>query len=550
MIDLRPDLLQVVADILARHVPGLEVRAFGSRARWTAKEHSDLDLVIMSDAPMPLETLARLEEAFGESDLPMRVEVLDWATLGDNFRRIIEQGYEVMQKASGNRGMASYWTVSMLSDAPLEIIDGDRGINYPKQADFHSIGHCLFLNAGNVTSTGFDFSDCAFITAEKDAILRKGKLNRYDAVLTTRGTVGNIAYYDDSVPFEHIRINSGMVIFRVRTSDLLPRYLYLFVRSSLFRAQADALQTGSAQPQLPIRDINKIRIPIPPLNEQRAIAYILGMLDDKIELNRRMNQTLEAMAQALFKSWFVDFDPVRAKAEGRDTGLPAHIAELFPDSFDDSELGEIPQGWRAGTLKELTVKIGSGATPRGGKEVYVEEGIAFIRSQNVYDSEFVWDGLAYITAKQADDLTNVEVAKGDVLMNITGASILRTCIVQPSVLPARVNQHVAIIRAKPGIPNRFLHIHLLQKSTKDYLLGMNAGASREAVTKGHIESVPILVPAPTVLNRFENLTDAWSRKIERNTAEIRNLTALRNMLLPKLLSGACGAGIDWSFARG
>jgi type I restriction enzyme, S subunit len=407
----------------------------------------------------------------------------------------------------------------------------------------------LVLRSNNIRGGRLDLSTKSYTTEEhyRDRI-RRAAPREGDIVITREAPMGEVAIIPDGL---RTCLGQRMVLLRPDPKKVDPRYLLFALQSASVQVQIGWHEgTGSTVSNLRIPALEALQIPVFRLEKQRVIAHILGTLDDKIKLNGRQNETLEAIARALFKSWFVDFDPVRAKAEGRDTGLPAHIAELFPDSFDDSELGEIPQGWRAGTLKELTVKIGSGATPRGGKEVYVEEGIAFIRSQNVYDSEFVWDGLAYITAKQADDLTNVEVAKGDVLMNITGASILRTCIVQPSVLPARVNQHVAIIRAKPGIPNRFLHIHLLQKSTKDYLLGMNAGASREAVTKGHIESVPILVPAPTVLNRFENLTDAWSRKIERNTAEIRNLTALRNMLLPKLLSGACGAGIDWSFARG
>src|SRR5688500_4493217 len=108
--------------------------------------------------------------------------------------------------------MGAEWPKVSFADAPLEIIDGDRGTNYPKQADFAPVGDCLFLNAGNVTSNGFAFDDCAFITEAKDDELRKGKLQRYDVVLTTRGTVGNVAYFDDSVPFERLRINSGMVI--------------------------------------------------------------------------------------------------------------------------------------------------------------------------------------------------------------------------------------------------------------------------------------------------------------------------------------------------
>ena len=125
--------------------------------------------------------------------------------------------------------------------------------------------------------------------------------------------------------------------------------MYFFVRSALFRIPKMIVQlrTEAHMPQLPIRDINKIEIPVPPPELQRAIAHILGTLDDKIELNRRMNATLEEMARALFKSWFVDFDPVRAKMEGHDTGLPREIADLFPDGFEESAVGEVPMGWRS-----------------------------------------------------------------------------------------------------------------------------------------------------------------------------------------------------------
>lgn len=167
------------------------------------------------------------------------------------------------------------WSLSTFSAAPLEIIDGDRGTNYPTQSEFGKYGYCLFLNAGNVTLDGFNFSSLAFISKERDQLLRKGKLQRYDVVLTTRGTVGNAAFFDNSVSQQHVRINSGMVILRANPKKLWPRYLYLFVRSKVFSAQVAALTTGSAQPQLPIRDIQKIRIPLPPLAEQQTIAGIL-----------------------------------------------------------------------------------------------------------------------------------------------------------------------------------------------------------------------------------------------------------------------------------
>jgi type I restriction enzyme S subunit len=281
----------------------------------------------------------------------------------------------------------------------------------------------------------------------------------------------------------------------------------------------------------------------PPLEEQCAIAHVLGTLNDKIELNHRTNETLEAMARALFKSWFVDFDPVRAKAEGRQpSGMDAETAKLFPSEFEESELGEIPKGWKPATLGVLTSKVGSGATPRGGDRAYAEQGIAFIRSQNIYDSEFAWEGLARITDADAEQLQGVTVQADDVLMNITGASILRTCIVDRAVLPARVSQHVSIIRAQEPIPAQYVHLHLLRDSTRAYLMGLDAGASRQAVTKGHIQSVPILRPPDPVLERFRRLTHPLYEGVRNNREQGRSLVALRDTLLPRLLSGELSVG--------
>lgn len=295
---------------------------------------------------------------------------------------------------------------------------------------------------------------------------------------------------------------------------------------------------GSTVPRIALTEFPRFPIQLPPLPEQKAIARILGALDDKIELNRRMNATLEAMARALFQSWFVDFDPVRAKQEGRaPDGLDAATAALFPDQFQDSELGPIPQGWTVSKLKALTSKIGSGATPRGGREVYVNEGTALIRSQNIYDHEFHWEGLARLTEKSATELKNVEVMKNDVLINITGDSILRTCVVDPYVLPARVNQHVAIIRANQGIPPHYLHLYLVQPQMKSWLMGLSAGATRHAITKGQLENIDMLCPSMSLLAAFEKLTSPWFDAIDQNNAQSRTLATLRDTLLPKLLSG-------------
>ena len=323
--------------------------------------------------------------------------------------------------------------------------------------------------------------------------------------------------------------------------------------------------SGAAIPRVVLRDFKRAEIRLPSLDVQRRIAGVLQSIDSKIDLNRRVNQTLEAMAQAIFQSWFVEFDPVKAKIaakqEGRDPlraamtavsgkadaeldALPpeqyeqlAATAALFPGEMEASELGEIPKGWSHKALLQLTDKIGSGSTPRGGKEVYLEEGVALIRSQNVYDSLFAWDGLARISDEAAAQLKGVTVQGEDVLLNITGASILRTCVVEPDVLPARVNQHVAIIRAKAGVPPRFIHMHLLRPDIKNYLLGLNAGASREAITKAHIESLVLLTPGPELLSAFQTAISPLFRQVHCLTRQMRALGELRDTLLPKLLSG-------------
>jgi type I restriction enzyme, S subunit len=159
------------------------------------------------------------------------------------------------------------------------IIDGDRGANYPGSEDFLSDGYCLFLNAGNVTKAGFRFSDCAYISRDNDEKLSKGKLKRDDIVLTTRGTVGNFAHFDFTVPFEHIRINSGMVILRRDSTALDTNFLYALLKSHLAAQQIERLTFGSAQPQLTVKGISEFAIVVPPLPEQRAIATALSDVD-------------------------------------------------------------------------------------------------------------------------------------------------------------------------------------------------------------------------------------------------------------------------------
>lgn len=184
-----------------------------------------------------------------------------------------------------------------------EIIDGDRGKNYPKQEEFSEEGFCLFLNAKNVTSNGFSFENCMYITEEKDKILRNGKLSRGDVVLTTRGTIGNLAFYDDSVPHEHMRINSGMVILRMKRDCITERFFIEQFKMQLASIK-ERIASGSAQPQLPISTMNKIMMLVPDVELQNQFAAFVEQTDkSKFEVQKSLDET-QLLMDALMQKYF------------------------------------------------------------------------------------------------------------------------------------------------------------------------------------------------------------------------------------------------------
>lgn len=222
------------------------------------------------------------EEAIADAD-----RVLS-ATLREIFNEGKEKGWEDLY--FGNEDY-------------LKIIDGDRGKNYPTKAEFTPDGYCLFLNTSNVRKGNFDFIKMDFITKEKDESLRKGKLSRGDVILTTRGTLGNSAYYDDSIHYENVRINSGMVVLRTDHKKVLPQYLIYIINSNEFIKKTQEANSGSAQPQLPIKVLSKLSFPLPPLTEQKEIVTRLDTLSEKLRTLRELQQSQLADLKKLEKAY-------------------------------------------------------------------------------------------------------------------------------------------------------------------------------------------------------------------------------------------------------
>ena len=216
----------------------------------------------------------------------------------EGYQRVIDGARAVIDNYRPQIVVDPEWPMVTFAEALFEIIDGDRGVNYPKKEDFSSDGYCVFLNTKNVRSDGFNFNEVEFITREKDEILRKGRLRRGDVVLTTRGTIGNTGYYDNSIPFDAVRINSGMLIFRSNENKLSGKYLFQFFQSQNFKEQRDSITSGAAQPQLPIRSLNEAKIPVPNLETQQAIVAEIEAEQSLVAANRELVERMEGKIRA------------------------------------------------------------------------------------------------------------------------------------------------------------------------------------------------------------------------------------------------------------
>ena len=330
-----------ILSLLQEHLPGVTVWAYGSRVKGTNRPHSDLDLVVFS-TPEQVPRIADLREAFEESDLPFRVDLFVWDDVPASFRERIAAEHAVLVGPDHSRGE---WLDGTLAE-------GCSAIEYGLTASAsNQASGPKFLRITDIVSGQIDWSTVPHVAID-DTTAEKYRLHDGDVVLARTGASTGASSYVKNPP--HAVFASYLVRLRARPG-VEGRFLAYYLKSDQFRQYIrGVLGDKSAQPNASASTMTAAPLRAPKdTTEQRAIGQILGTLDDKIDLNRRMNATLEAMARALFKSWFVDFDPVRAKMEGRDLELPPEIADLFPDRLVHSELGAIPEGWKTFRLHGL-----------------------------------------------------------------------------------------------------------------------------------------------------------------------------------------------------
>ena len=533
LIDIHPDHWEIVSEILKEHVPQYEVWAFGSRATWNAKEFSDLDLAVISDTPLPLSIIASLSEAFSESDLPWKVDMVDWASTSESFREIIERDKVVVLKEDGLgikelRQTADGVNTMRLSDLvdfnPDRLLE--KGISAPfiemadltvDNRDVTQIGMRVFRGGGSKFANG----DTLF--ARITPCLENGK------------TAKVIGLLDKSVGHG----STEFIVMSAKDKKHDEEFVYYLARSPGFRSFAKSQMAGtSGRQRVSWQALSNYETYCIDKTARKKIGDILASLDNLIAANRSISACLEAMARAMFKAWFVDFEPVRAKLEGRWQrgqslpGLPAHLYDLFPDRLVESELGEIPEGWGVVGFTDIVEIIGGG-TPKTSIDEYWNGNIPWFsvvdtpRSSDVFvvqtEKSITQAGLNGSSAQLIDKGTTIISARGTV-----GNLALAGC-------QMAFNQSCYALRGKNGTGNYF--VFLSTQRIVERLREMAHGSVFSTITRQTFETVRTVLPPANLLQQFERSAASWLDVVLINVNKSQTLSKLRDTLLPKLISG-------------
>lgn len=395
---------------------------------------------------------------------------------------------------------------TMVSEGQAELQTGPFGTML--KAEEYSSEGAPVISVGEIREGYLEIgSKTPRVSNETIARLPRFLLKQNDIVFGRKGSTHRNALIRKGE--EGCFLGSDGIRLRVNSKSICPKYLSYQLRSARAVSWLKANSEGTTMPSLNQDILSRFPITLLPVAEQRAVAHILGTLDDKIELNRKTNETLEAMAKALFKSWFVDFDPVRAKAEGRPTVLPAEISDLFPDSLWDSELGEIPSGWEVGGLEEFLV---------------LQRGFDLPAPQRIKGAYPV------VAASGVSGTHNEAMAFAPGVVTGRSGVLGKVFYIQTDFFPLNTTLWAKEFRLATPIYGYFL------LSDIDFAV-FNAGSAVPTLNRNHLGSLRFPLPSKALVVSFTEVAANLMKRKEGIAAEISNLSTARNALLPKLISG-------------
>ena len=338
------------------------------------------------------------------------------------------------------------------------------------------------------------------------------------------GSIGNVNFLEKP----YFPLNTTLYVTDFKGND--EKFVYYFLKNFDF----SNFDSGSVQPSLNRNYIYTATVKYPDIEEQKVIAEFLDSFDRKIELNQQMNETLEEIAKTLFKSWFIDFDPVRAKAEGRTTGLSKEISDLFPDSFEDSELGEIPRGWQCSSISSKYDFLSGFAFK---SKDWIEEGVPVVKIKSIDSGIIDLDTDTFVSEEFLGTKSSYILNEGDILIAMTGATIGKVGVVPISAKKSLLNQRVGKFIHRDNSKNFYLNCFVSSRLFIKSIENLATGSARDNISKDQILSIKTTIPTDDIYNKFGELTEDIRKKILIANNENKILEKLRDVLLPKLISG-------------
>jgi len=426
--------------------------------------------------------------------------------------------------------MGTERSTTTLDNVLATLID-HRG-RTPKKlgGDFSETG-IRVLSAKNIKDGRITFDqEIRFVTPRMHDQWMPEKLKVGDILLTSEAPLGEVAYIQEN---SNYCLGQRLFALRADPRKLESRFLYYLLRSHVVQHRLRARATGTTAQGIRQSELVKVQVEIPTLSEQRIIAHILGTLDDKTELNRRMNETLEAMARAIFKSWFVDFDPVRAKAAGRQPfGMDAETAALLPSSFESSPLGKIPKGWKVNEIRERTKDIQYGLTMSASTD---EVGPRFLRITDIQGGRVSWSQVPFCPVTPAEH-EKYRIVHGDIFVARTGASTGENIYISEAPDAVFASYLVRLQFANLSLA-RVVGEFMRSPAYFDHVAGSIGGSAQPNASAQTLACALFAFPPNAVATQYARLVEPLDQRRVLNSQENETLVSLRDALLPKLISG-------------